>query len=74
MALEIEKIIKIIIVVAVLVIVVVSIAVLWQRYIKPYLEDLGKAETAGIKAGLMMPLLIFQKTTKRYLNYSAVDK
>ncbi len=75
MALEIEKIIKIIIVVVVLVIVVVSIAVVWQKYLKPYLEDLGKAETAGIKAGLFL-LFIFKttKVTKRYLNSYEIVK
>jgi len=76
MDLEIEKVIKIIIVLAVLVIVVVSITLFWKDYIKPYLEDLGKAETAGIKAGFMLPFLLFcdnkGQNTKRYLNSSKV--
>lgn len=76
MALEMEKIVKMIIVVIVLVIVVAAMAVLWQKYIKPYFEDLGKAETAGIKTGMILPLILFTKPklTKRYLNYSAIDR
>lgn len=78
MDLEIEKIIRIIIVLAVLVIVVVSIAMLWKDYIKPYLTDLGKGETAGIKTSFMLPFLLFCKdkkqNTKRYLNSLKVLK
>lgn len=74
MSLEIEKLIKIIIVVAVLIIVVVSITMLWQKYLKPYLEELGKGETAGIRTGLMIPLFIFSNLTKRYLNSREILK
>ena len=68
MGLEIEKIIKIIIVVAVLVVVAISIALLWQNYIKPYLEELGKPETAGIKGGMAIILAFGNSKIKRYLN------
>jgi hypothetical protein len=74
MDLEIEKMIRIIIVVAVLVIVVISIAMLWQKYLKPYLEDLGKPETAGIKAGFMLLLLIPKNRIKRYLISNWINK
>jgi len=64
MDLEIENMIRIIIVLAVLVIVVISITLFWKDYIKPYLENLGKGETAGIKAGIMLPFLLFCKDTR----------
>ena len=72
MSLEIEKIIKIIILVVVLVVVVLSLAILWTNYIKPYLEDLGKAETAGIKTSIFLPVLMFSKG--RRANYQKVFK
>jgi hypothetical protein len=74
MSLEIEKLIKIIIVVAVLIIVVISISMLWTKYLKPYLEEIGTGETAGIRTGFMLPLFIFGNLTKRYLNSQKIIK
>jgi hypothetical protein len=55
--LAIEKLVKIIIVMVVLVLVIVSFVILWNNYIKPYLSDLGKEETAGLKTSIFLPIL-----------------